>query len=47
MQNYKSDDTSVIKENKFSLDQCPKHDFKENEIQKISYALAIGNLMYV
>ena len=30
--------TSMAKGDKFSLNQCPKNDFEEKEMQKIPYA---------
>lgn len=46
MQNCKLGDALVAKEDKFSLNQCPKNDFEEKKMQKILYASAIGSLMY-
>ena len=46
MQDYKPSDTPVVKGDKFSLNQCPKNDFKIKEMQKIPYASTIGSLMY-
>jgi hypothetical protein len=46
MQDSKPIDTPVVKGDKFSLNQCPKNDFEEKEMQKIPYASAIGSLMY-
>lgn len=37
MQDFKTSDIPVAKEDKFSLNQCHNHNFKENEMQKISY----------
>ncbi|XP_073045713.1 secreted RxLR effector protein 161-like [Primulina eburnea] len=37
----------MTKGDKFSLKQCTKNDFEENEMQKIPYASALGSLMYV
>lgn len=31
---------------KFSLNQCPKNNFEEKEMQKIPYASAIESLIY-
>ena len=46
MQDCKPGDTPVAKGDKFSLNQCPKNDFEEKEMQTIPYASAIGSLMY-
>ena len=46
MQNCKSDDTSMVKGDKFSLEQYHKNAFEEKDIQKIPYASAVGSLMY-
>ena len=46
MQNCKPSDALVTKGDKFSLNQYPKNDFEEKEMQKIPYALAVGSLMY-
>ena len=46
MQDCKSGDTLIAKGDKFSLNQCPKNDFKEKEMQKNPYSLAIESLMY-
>ena len=36
----------MAKGDMFSLNQCPKNDFEEKEMQKIPYALAVRSLMY-
>lgn len=46
MQVCKPGDISIIKIDKFSLNPCPRDKFKENEIQKITYASAVGSLMF-
>ena len=46
MQECKPGDTPVAKGDKFSLNQCPKNNFEEKEMQKIPYASAVGSLMY-
>ena len=46
MQECKSRDTPVAKGDKFSLKQCPKANLEIQEMQKISYASAVGSLMY-
>ena len=46
MHECKPGDTPVAKGDKFSLNQCPKNDFEENEMQKIPYSSAVGSLMY-
>jgi len=38
--------TPIAKGDKFSLKQCPNNDLERTEMQKISYASAIGSLMY-
>ena len=47
MQDCKLGDTLVVKGDKFILNQCPKNDFEEKEMQKILYASAVGSLMYI
>ena len=46
MQNCKPGDTPISKGDKFSLNQCPKNDIEEKEMQKIPYASVVGSLMY-
>ena len=46
MQKCKSRDTPVVKGDTFSLKQCPKGNLEIQEMQKISYELAVGSLMY-
>ena len=46
MQDYKLGDTLITKGVKFSLNQCPKNDFEEKKLQKVSYASTVGSLMY-
>ena len=46
MQECKPSNTPVAKRDKFSLSQCPRNDFEVKEMQKISYASAVGSLMY-
>ena len=46
MQECKFGDTPVAKGDKFSLKQCPKGNLEIQEMQKISYASAVGSLMY-
>ena len=46
MQDYKSGDTPVKKNDKFSLSQCPKNGLEVKEMQKIPYASTVGSLMY-
>ena len=46
MQNYKRGDTLVTNEDKFSLNQCPKNDFEEKEMQRIPYASTVESLIY-
>ena len=46
IEDCKPGDSFVAKGDKFSLNQCPKNDFKEKEMQKIPYASAVGSLMY-
>ncbi|RDX69840.1 hypothetical protein CR513_51000, partial [Mucuna pruriens] len=47
MKYSKSRDTLIVKEDKFSLKQCPNNDFERNEMQKIPYASVVGSLMYL
>ena len=46
MQDCKPGNTPVAKGDKFSLNQCPKNDFEEKEMQKIPYSSVVGSLMY-
>ncbi|RDX93239.1 hypothetical protein CR513_24532, partial [Mucuna pruriens] len=46
MKDSKLGDTPIVKTDKFSLKQCPNNDLERNEMQKISYASVVGNLMY-
>ena len=46
MQDCKPGDTLIAKEDRFSLNQCPKNNFTENEMEKIPYASAIRSLNY-
>ena len=46
MQDCKPGDTPISKGDKFSLNQCPKNDIEEKEMQKIPYASVVGSLMY-
>ncbi|RVW42662.1 hypothetical protein CK203_098308 [Vitis vinifera] len=36
----------IVKGNRFNLDQCLKNDLEREQIKNISYASAIGSLMY-
>ena len=36
----------IVKGDKLSLDQCPKNDFKQEQMKNIPYASAVGSLMY-
>lgn len=47
MQWCKSYDTYVIKRDKFNLNQCPKHDYKAKEIQKMFYPPNIYSFMSI
>ena len=38
--------TPIVKGDKFSLNQCPSNDLKREEMKNISYASALGSLMY-
>ena len=46
MQDYKLGDTLITKGVKFSLNQCPKNDFEEKKLQKVSYASTVGSLIF-
>ncbi|CAL0314789.1 unnamed protein product [Lupinus luteus] len=46
MQDCKPMDTLVANGDKFSLNQCPKRNLEIQEMQKISFASAVGSLMY-
>ena len=46
MQNCKPCDTPIAKDDKFSKDQCPKNELEKDQMKNISYASAIGSLMY-
>ena len=36
----------IMKGDKLSLNQCPKNDLKKESMKNISYASAVGSLMY-
>ena len=38
---------TIMKGDKLNLNQCLKIDFKKESMKNISYALAVGSLMYV
>ena len=46
MHDCKPRDTPIAKGDKFCLEQCPKGKLEIQEMQKIPYASAVGNLMY-
>lgn len=37
---------SIVKGNKFGLNQCPKNDFEKERIKHITYASVVRSLMY-
>ena len=46
MSNYAPGDMPVVKGDKFSLHQCPKNELEMKDMERFSYASALGNLMY-
>ncbi|KAL6334583.1 hypothetical protein AAG906_019085 [Vitis piasezkii] len=46
MSNCAPRDTLVAKGNKFSLHQCPKNELERKDMERFSYASAVGSLMY-
>ena len=36
----------IVKGDRFNLNQCPKNDFEREQMKNISYASAVGSLMY-
>ena len=37
---------SIVKGDRFSLNQCPSNDLEKKEMKNIPYAFAVGSLMY-
>ena len=37
---------SIVKGDRFDLNQCPKNDFERKQMKNISYASVVGSLMY-
>ncbi|KAL6318588.1 hypothetical protein AAG906_000666 [Vitis piasezkii] len=46
MSNYTPGDTPMAKGDKFSLHQCSRNELERKDMERFSYALAIGSLMY-
>ena len=46
MKNCSLSPASIVKGDRFSLDQCLKNDLEWEQMRDIPYASAIGNLMY-
>ena len=46
MKDSKPGDTLVAKGDKFCIKQCPITDLEKEEMHKITYASAVGGLMY-
>ena len=46
MKNYSPSPTPIVKDDKFSLDQCLRNDLEWEKMRDTPYALAIGSLMY-
>ena len=46
MKDSSSNPAPIIKGDKFSLDQCPKNDFEQEQMKNMPYASAIGSPMY-
>ena len=46
MKNCSPSVAPILKGDIFDLNQCPKNEFKQEHMKNISYALAIGSLMY-
>ena len=36
----------IVKGDRFNLNQCPKNDLEREQMKNISYASAVGSLMY-
>ena len=47
MKNCSPSVSSIVKGDRFNLDQCPKNDLEREQMKNIPYASAIGSLMYV
>ena len=46
MSNCAPGDTPVAKGDKFSLHQCPRNELEMKDMERFSYASAVGSLMY-
>ena len=46
MSNYAPGATPMAKREKFSLHQCLRNELERKDMERFSYALAIGSLMY-
>ena len=38
---------TIVKGDRFNLNQCPKNDFENEQMKNIPYALVVGSIMYV
>ena len=47
MKDCSSSVDSIMKGDKFNLNQCPKNDFEKEQMKNIPYASVVGSIMYV
>jgi hypothetical protein len=46
MNNCSTSVAPIIKRDKFNKDQCPQNALEQEQMKKISYAFAVGSLLY-
>ena len=46
MKNCSPSVSSIVKGDRFNLDQCPKNDLKREQMKNIPYTSIVGSLMY-
>ena len=46
MKDYSPSVASIVKGDRFNLNQCPKNDFEKEQMKNIPYASIVGSLMY-
>ena len=46
MKDYSPSVTSIMKGDKFHMNQCPRNDLDKEQMHNIPYASAVGSLMY-
>ena len=46
MKNCSPSVSPIVKGDRFNLDQCPKNNLEKEQMKNISYASAVGSLMY-